>query len=101
MVTIDSMTRTKGIAGQFAIDVAVTYPNEHVMHVRFVGSIYGGPIVMVTEREPRGEFVAYPSRFGNVLNDDWVRAFFDQSTQVPERVSPTEIHPPQPKGNHS
>lgn len=74
--TINTMTRRKGIAGQFAIDVSVTYPGENAMNIGFVGSIYGGPIVMVTEREPRGDFVSNPSRFGAILNEDWVRAFF-------------------------
>ncbi len=48
----------------------------------FVGSVYGGPIVMVT---PTGAqtFVSDPGRFassrafGNLLNEDWVRNFLD------------------------
>ncbi len=40
--------REPGIAGHYALAVQVTYPGEPAETVRFVGSVYGGPVVMVT-----------------------------------------------------
>lgn len=74
--TINTMTRRKGIAGQFAIAVSVSYPDEPASDLAFVGSIYGGPIVMVTPGNPQGQFVDNPGRFGVFLNEEWVRGFF-------------------------
>ena len=38
-----------GLAGQFSVVAAVQYPEEEIRLVTFVGSVYGGPVVMVTE----------------------------------------------------
>lgn len=73
--TIDSLTHHKGIAGQFSITAVVTYPYEAPESVTFVGSIYGGPVVMQTPANPSGTFVVDPSRFG-VFSESWVRQFF-------------------------
>jgi hypothetical protein len=63
-----------GIAGQFAVSARVGYPDEAPREVTFVGSVYGGPVVMQTER---GEtFVTDPGRFGE-FGEEWVRRFFE------------------------
>jgi hypothetical protein len=47
----------------------------------FVGSVYGGHIVMVTPSGQQtfvsdpGRFASGPNRFGNILDEDWVRNF--------------------------
>jgi hypothetical protein len=66
--------RQNGVAGEVSYSVAVTYPGEETSTVTFVGSIYGGPVVMVG---PQGHqtFVSDPSRFGK-FGPDWVRKFF-------------------------
>jgi hypothetical protein len=42
----------------------------------FVGSVYGGPIVMIT---PSGHqtFVSDPGRFGNILDETWIQNFLE------------------------
>lgn len=64
----------KGIAGQISYSVDVTYPGEPTETLTFVGSVYGGPVVMVS---PTGAqtFVVDPSRFGE-FGPAWVRRFF-------------------------
>ena len=66
-----------GIAGQFSVSALVTYPGEPAAPVSFVGSRFGGPVVMVFG-EGRQAFVNYPERFGSFANDpvSWVRKFF-------------------------
>lgn len=67
-----------GVGGQVAVAVTVTYPGEEPTRVEFVGSVYGGPVVMVHPRLGQ-MFVQDPGRFG-VFHQDraaWVRAFFD------------------------
>lgn len=70
-----SLKTEKGIAGQYAINAMVRYPGEAVSRVSFVGSIYGGPIVMVTTGGAQ-VFVSSPERFGERLTLQWVRNFF-------------------------
>jgi hypothetical protein len=65
-----------GIAGQFAVDARVGYPDEAPRDVSFVGSTYGGPVVM--QSDGRETFVSDPGRFGE-FGTDWVRRFFDAS----------------------
>jgi hypothetical protein len=72
---IMAMRRRAGVAGQYAIYAEVESDGEK-SGVTFVGSTYGGPIVMVTDTNPRGVFVRNPDRFGAKLNEAWVRAFF-------------------------
>lgn len=63
----------KGVAGQFAVQCTVLYPGEEPRVVEFVGSAYGGPVLMVTDH---GEcWVHEPGRFGK-FGKAWVRHFF-------------------------
>lgn len=72
--TIHSVKRRAGVAGQFSVIVEVEYPGEPMHVVEFVGSTYGGPVVMIL---PGGAqtFVSEPGRFGE-FGEDWARAFF-------------------------
>jgi hypothetical protein len=82
-----------GIAGQFQVDARVGYPDEAPRDVSFVGSVYGGPVVMLTEvsrnvstleeaewweTETVETFVSDPGRFGD-FGTEWVRRFFAAS----------------------
>lgn len=72
---LGAIKRHPGIAGQVAYSVEVTYPGEDVQRVIFVGSVYGGPVLMHT---PRAEmYVTDPGRFGERVSTDWVRRFFE------------------------
>lgn len=64
----------KGVAGQFSIEVTVTYPGEDPKIVEFVGSRYGGPVLMVTDTFET--WVTDPGRFGT-FGKGWVRRFFE------------------------
>lgn len=72
-----SVTRSAGVAGSFALRVLVQYPGEAAEVSTFVGSVYGGPIVLVL---PSGlqSFVssAVTDRIGSELNAEWVARFF-------------------------
>lgn len=73
--TLGGIRREAGIAGQVGYAVDVTYPDEGTSRVRFVGSVYGGPVVMVTPGNSKGTFVREPDRFGG-FGPEWVRRFF-------------------------
>jgi hypothetical protein len=73
--TLGPILRSNGVAGQIAYSVSVTYPGEDSSVVTFVGSVYGGPVVMQTESNPRGVFVKDVERFGK-FSPEWVRRFF-------------------------
>jgi hypothetical protein len=72
---LGTIKRTNGVAGQIAYTVTVIYEGEPPAPVTFVGSVYGGPIVMVTTGNPGGTFVRNPERFGS-FGPEWVRRFF-------------------------
>lgn len=63
----------KGVAGQFSVQATVTYPGEPPRIVDFVGSVYGGPVLMVTDTDE--VWVTEPGRFGT-FGKAWVKAFF-------------------------
>jgi hypothetical protein len=70
---VTKLFRRKGVAGQFAVQATVTYPGEEPRVVEFVGSAYGGPVLMVTDT---GEtWVTDPDRFG-AFGKGWVTRFF-------------------------
>lgn len=71
---IGRIRRRNGLLGQISYTVNVTYPGEPAMTLTFVGSEYGGPVVMVS---PTGSqmFVTDPGRFGT-FGPEWVRRFF-------------------------
>lgn len=73
--TLGPIRRESGVAGQFALVVDVTYPGEPTRTVSFVGSVYGGPVVMIDEHDNQ-TFVTEPGRFGE-FGKDWVKAFFE------------------------
>ena len=71
--TVSKVFRRKGVAGQFAVQATVTYPGEEPRVVEFVGSAYGGPVLMVTDTSET--WVSDPSRF-DAFGKGWVRRFF-------------------------
>lgn len=75
--TIHSVKRAAGIAGQFSVTADVTHHHDagdDRSSVTFVGSVYGGPVVMVLESGTQ-TFVSEPGRFGETFGEAWVRAF--------------------------
>jgi hypothetical protein len=72
---LGAITRRNGIAGQVAYTTVVTYPGEDAMRLQFVGSTYGGPVVMVNVLTGAQTFVTDPARFGK-FGPKWVRRFF-------------------------
>jgi hypothetical protein len=76
MPTLGKITRVNGVAGQFGYTVSVQYPDEFASVVTFVGSVYGGPVVLVTESGAQ-MFVDHPNRFGK-FGPNWVRRFFSE-----------------------
>lgn len=75
IATLGTIRKHSGVAGEITYSVAVTYPGLQSLVVRFVGSVYGGPIVMVTPSNPKGTFVRDSARFGE-FGPEWVRRFF-------------------------
>lgn len=75
--TVTQVKRHSGVAGQYSMTAEVRYEGEPPQLVTFVGSTYGGPIVMVT---PDGTQVFVHDRvldrIGRTLDAGWVRAFF-------------------------
>lgn len=70
---VTKVFQRKGVAGQFSVQATVTHPGEDPRVVEFVGSTYGGPVLMVTDH---GEtWVTDPGRFGT-FGKAWVRRFF-------------------------
>lgn len=74
---LGEIRRENGIAGQISYSVAVTYPGEAASTVQFIGSTYGGPVVMVSANGTQ-TFVEDPGRFGP-FGPEWVRRFFGGS----------------------
>lgn len=65
-----------GVAGQRIVTAVVQYPDEKPTDVTFVGSVYGGPVVMVSGDSGTETFVTEPSAFGT-FGAEWVREFFE------------------------
>jgi hypothetical protein len=65
-----------GVAGQLSASATVTYEGEEPSEITFVGSHFGGPVVMVSGGHQT--FVTDPQRFGAFEKDpkEWVRHFF-------------------------
>jgi hypothetical protein len=72
--SVTKLFQRKGVAGQFAVQCTVTYPGEEPRTIEFVGSSYGGPVLMVTETSET--WVTEPGRFGK-FGKGWVRRFFE------------------------
>lgn len=79
--TIKSIKRRNGVAGQIAYDVVTQYPGEEPERpVTFIGSAYGGPVVMTwaSTAAPSGRvavFVSDPGQHGK-FSPEWVRRFY-------------------------
>lgn len=73
--SIGEVREQSGLAGQVAYSVPVTYAGEPTETLTFVGSVYGGPVVMVTGSGMQ-TFVVEPGRFGE-FGPEWVRRFFN------------------------
>lgn len=76
--------RKNGIAGQFQMVADVQYGETTPAPVTFVGSTYGGPVVMVDSNGMQ-HFVTNPDRFGDFATDaeEWVYRFFDTTSKLP------------------
>lgn len=76
--------RKNGIAGQFQMIADVQYGETTPQPVTFVGSAYGGPVVMVDSNGMQ-HFVTNPDRFGDFATDaeEWVYRFFDTTSKLP------------------
>lgn len=73
--TLGRIRKHRGLAGQVAYTVPVTYPDEPSSTVTFLGSSYGGPVLMMTKANPEGTWVVDPERFGK-FSSIWVQRFF-------------------------
>lgn len=73
--TVQAVTKTGGIAGQVRYTAAVQYPGEDTSTVSFVGSVYGGPVLMITAGFPDGMWVTDPGRHGE-FGPEWIERFF-------------------------
>lgn len=79
MTDVLSVKKTGGIAGQIRYTAVVRYPEEDNSTVSFVGSVYGGPVVMVTEGFPDGVFVSQATRDRcGKFGPEWVKKFFEE-----------------------
>lgn len=76
--TVTSVKRYLGVAGEYGYRATVQYPDEPGSVVAFQSSVYGPPIVMLTNGMPGGVFVSERvlDRIGRKLDESWVRAFF-------------------------
>lgn len=74
---IHSIKRTDGIAGQVQYTAVVEHEGEEPHTISFVGSTYGGPVVMITGVGGQ-VFVTNPERFGK-FSEQWVRNFFKEA----------------------
>ena len=74
---LGKITRHNGIAGQFSYSVMTTYPGEPSARVEFVGSVYGGTIIMVTDAGTQIPISSrVTDRIGSTLDPAWIRSFF-------------------------
>lgn len=78
MPNVSDIKRHNGVAGEYAYSATVAYPYEDERTVTFKSSVYGPPIVMVSEANPGGVFVSQGvlDRIGSKLDADWVRRFW-------------------------
>lgn len=75
--TVRKIAKASGVAGEVAFTAWVSYPDEAERTVTFVGSVYGGPVVMVTDAAGQ-VFVRDPDRFGP-FGREWVARFFEDA----------------------
>lgn len=73
---VTNIRRHNGVAGQISYSATVTYPGEDSETATFVGSAYGGPVVMIM---PSGQQVFVSERVLDrcgKFSPQWVRNFF-------------------------
>jgi hypothetical protein len=71
--TVTKLFQRRGVAGQFSVQCTLIYPGEDPQIVEFVGSVYGGPVFMVTDTSET--WVTQPGRFGT-FGKAWVKRFY-------------------------
>lgn len=71
---VSNVRDTGGVAGQVSVKADVQYPGEDAETIEFVGSVYGGPVVMILP-SGRQTYVTDPDRHGK-FGRQWVRSFF-------------------------
>jgi hypothetical protein len=80
-VSIDSIARQSGIAGQYAYRVQVTYHHSDGSSessvATFVSSDYRAPVVLLCGGVQT--FVEDCWRYGSKLDAQWIRAFYGQN----------------------
>lgn len=70
--TIKIGRRINGIAGQYAYEATVTYPDQTTYKTTFVGNIYGGPVTCGSYWIDR----AVVERCGGKLSPQFIRNFY-------------------------
>lgn len=70
--------KSAGVAGGYQVSTTVTYDGEAPAVLTFVGSVYGGPIVMVLASGVQ-VVVSDAWRFGAQLDAAWVDGFLSAS----------------------
>jgi hypothetical protein len=84
-VTLDTITRDDGVAGQYAYTVELTYwhggdteaerdRNADPTTTVFVSSVYHAPVVMIHNNVQ--SFVCDWKQYGEVLDENWIRRFY-------------------------
>jgi hypothetical protein len=76
MAHVKSIKRHAGIAGEYAYTAVVEYDGEGPQEVTFKGSVYGGPILMVTPVTQAFVSESVLDRIGHKLDAQWVEEFF-------------------------
>ena len=78
-LTVSDIQQHEGIAGQFSVSCTVTfkYPDalDETHRVEFVGSHYGGPVVMVGSNGNQTMVDRASERFGE-FGKTWVERFY-------------------------
>ena len=83
-VSVDTITRVSGIAGQYAYRVQVTYRysdgSSETSVATFTSSAYGMPVVLTSAAWPRGLHVYHWQQYGMRLDRAWIRRFYGVET---------------------
>jgi hypothetical protein len=74
-ITLANFRTVHGAAGATYISVDVSYPAEEPIKVEFRGSVYGGPTYVSWNGQDMLR-VDSPERFGDRLDEVWVRAYY-------------------------
>ena len=84
----DTLVRTDGLAGQISVThyIAGGGDDSRGQWAQFVGSLYGGPVVLVVPSTVSGTlqtFVTDPERFGDFATNPlaWAKSFLFSDTR--------------------